>query len=179
MDVRDIFNDVSNTILKGMMVHEQLMNAYLFMELEGYAKCHEHHYVHETKNHIKVSKYLLDHYGYMIEQGRIEPPVEINPKWYGAHKSDLDPKSRFQSVMDLAYSWIHWEETAFDSFNKAYKDLFDLGEFVAAEFIKEFSVETAMELSWARNEQLKLQAVNYDPVYIMDQQPVLKKKFKG
>ena len=179
MDVRDVFNKVSDTILKGMMVHEQIMNAYLFMGLEGYAKCHEHHYICETKNHIKVSKYLLEHYGYLVEQGRIEPPVEINPKWYGAHKSDLDPKSRIQSVMDLAYSWIQWEKTAFDSFNKAYKDLFDQGEFVAAEFIKEFSVETAVELSWARNENLKLQAVNYDPVYIMEEQPKLKKKFKG
>lgn len=179
MGVKDIFNKVSDTILKGMMIHEQLMNAYLFMELEGYAKCHEHHYSHETKNHIKVSKYLLDNYGYLIEQGRIEPPELIHPKWYGAHKSELDPKNRIRSVKDLTYSWITWEVEAFDSFNRAYKDLFNEGEFAAAEFIKEFSVETAEELSWARSEALKLEAVNYDPVYIMEEQPRLKKKFKG
>lgn len=177
--VRNIFNDVSDTILKGMMVHEQLMNAYLFMELEGYAKCHDYHYICETKNRIKVSKYLLDHYGYLIEQGRIEPPELIPPKWYAAHKSELEPSSRILSVMDLANSWIRWEETAFDSFNKAYKDLFNECEFVAAKFIRGFAVDTAEELTWARSEQLKLQAVHYDMVYIMDQQPVLKKKFKG
>ena len=49
MSIDEIFSKMSEHMVKGMMVHEQLMNSYLYLGLKGYAACHEYHYLEETK----------------------------------------------------------------------------------------------------------------------------------
>ena len=48
MTIEQVFSRLATRMIGGMMFHEQLMNAYLFMGLPGYAKCHEYHYISET-----------------------------------------------------------------------------------------------------------------------------------
>ena len=48
MTVEQIFSEIINHMVKGLMVHEHLANYYDFLGLQGYRQCHEYHYKEES-----------------------------------------------------------------------------------------------------------------------------------
>ena len=44
MTIEEIFSELAAHAIEGMMVHDQMMSYYCFLNLKTYAKCHEDHY---------------------------------------------------------------------------------------------------------------------------------------
>ena len=72
MSVVENFSRMASHMVNGMMVHEQLINAYLFLGLKGYAECHKYHYLEETKSYISLCEYSVEHFDQIIT-ARINP----------------------------------------------------------------------------------------------------------
>lgn len=74
MTVEEIFSDLTAHMVKGLMVHDQMMHYYLFLDLKGYAKCHEYHYYCENKNYDKTIWHYSKYHKKLIKSQKINNP---------------------------------------------------------------------------------------------------------
>ena len=63
MTCEEIFTNLAEHQIKGMMVHEQLANYYDFLGLPGYRNCHEYHFMKERQqiNNSSAEKGIENH----------------------------------------------------------------------------------------------------------------------
>ena len=66
MTTADIFSQVAQRMIEGLMTHSQLADYFGFLGLEGYQKCHVYHYFDENKNYKCVANYYLKHYNKLL-----------------------------------------------------------------------------------------------------------------
>ena len=59
MTCEEIFSKITNHMVKGLMVHEQLSNYYEFLGLPCYSKCHDEHFMKESKMYRKMYHYYI------------------------------------------------------------------------------------------------------------------------
>ena len=57
MTVDEIFNKIAQHMVEGLMVHTQMSDYFNFLSLDGYHKCHEYHFLEESRNFRKISNY--------------------------------------------------------------------------------------------------------------------------
>lgn len=179
MTVVEIFSRIGTQLVKGMMVHSQLMNAYLFLGLDGYAACHEYHYLSESNSYIQVCKYATDHFGMLVNvDNSIQDIPDIIPQsWFANDREKVDTKTRLQAMEEALTTWIEWEENA----KKLYEDLYlelEKKDVPAAEYVKEMIVDVEEEIVYARKERLVKRSMAFDIVSIMEEQKECERSFK-
>ena len=60
MTIENIFNKLANHMIEGIMYHDEMAEAYNFLGLHGYAKCHDyHHFTEEKYYHELCYRYIL------------------------------------------------------------------------------------------------------------------------
>lgn len=74
MTVDEIFSDMAAHMIKGLMVHDQMVNYYYFLSLDGYAKCHEYHYWCENKSYTKLTKHYFKYHNKLIKSKNVSNP---------------------------------------------------------------------------------------------------------
>lgn len=176
--VDDIFSTLAAHMVKGLMIHEQLMHCFSFIGLDGYAKCHEYHYISETKGYINLCRYYLDHYRRLIKPSQIDVPDIIPATWYDTSMLNVDPQTRVKAVKAALEEWIEWERSAVHAYEKACGELFGLGEYGAFQFIEMYLIDTKDELKIARDEFLHKSMIEFDMVSIHEEQSDLKDKYE-
>lgn len=178
MTVEEIFANLSSHMAKGLIIHDQLSNAYNFLNLCGYKKCHEYHYYEENRNYHCLRDFYLDTYHKMIPEDKVAQSVEIFPaNWYKYKKEDVDTNTKRTAIRDLTKYWINWEEETVSLLERLYKELYELGEVYAASKIKYFLKDTAEELAHARNKFINLETSSYDISDILTEQDSLCEKY--
>ena len=180
MSIEEIFSAMSAHMVNGMMVHEQLMNSYLFLNLKGYAACHEYHYMSETKGHIRLSRYKVDHYDMIITQtfDSNNVPDIVPMSWYGFNRNKIDPNMRIQAIEAALDEWIKWEEETKSFYQKIYTDLLTQNEIPFAEFVKSYILDVEEEIVYAKSERLAKSSMGFDIVSILEEQEEYEKRFK-
>ena len=179
MDAIQIFSRIGTQLVKGMMIHEQLMKAYLFLGLQGYASCHEYHYLSETKAYISVCKYANDHFGMILSTDEdIQDIPDIIPKsWLVNDCEKVDTKTRIQAIEEALNTWIEWEESTKKLYEDLYLELMKI-DVPAAEFVKRLALDVEEEIVYARKERLVKRSMAFDIVSIMEEQEKVKKAFE-
>lgn len=177
MTVEEIFANLSSHMAKGLIIHDQLSNAYNFLNLCGYKKCHEYHYYEENYNYHCLRDFYIDTYHKMILEEKDTQPIEIFPmSWYKYKKEDVDTNTKRTAIRDLTKYWVNWEEETVSLLEKLYKELYELGEIYAASKIRQFLEGTAEELAHARNKLIDLETSSYDiSDIIIEQEPLYEK----
>lgn len=61
MPVIDVFAKVSDRLIDGMMMHEQMADYYNFLGLDGFKRLHEYHSLCETISMRRIHRYFIDH----------------------------------------------------------------------------------------------------------------------
>lgn len=61
MPVIDVFAKVSDHLIDGMMMHEQMADYYNFLGLDGFKRLHEYHFICETISMRRIHRYFIDH----------------------------------------------------------------------------------------------------------------------
>ena len=178
MPIEKIFSDLSTHMIQGMMTHEQLMNSYRFLGLQGYAACHEFHYLSETKGYVTLCRYKAEHFSSIVKSGRPSDPAIIPDSWYGKRREEVNPKTRREAMEAALSEWIRWEESTLSLYSSVYKDLLDLGLIDFAEFVKSYIVDVSDELVYARNEFLQKSAMDFDIVSVLEEQDKVERSFK-
>lgn len=176
--VEGIFKELASHMVEGLMIHEQLMNCYVFLGLEGYAECHKYRYLDETKNYISLSRYYADHHRSLINVGKINPPDIIPASWFGNAKESMDDDTRKKAIRAALNEWVNWETSSKALYEKSYSDLISIGEAASAIFVEKIVKDVDKELADAMEEKLHKEMIRYDMVSIMEEQQSLKKFYK-
>lgn len=75
--------------------------------------------------------------------------------------------------------WIDWERETKETLERFYCELLDLNEISTAMFLKDFIKDVDCELKYAERKQLDLASVDYDMVYILDEQKTIHDEYKS
>ena len=62
MELKEIYSKISEHMINGMMLHDQMANYYDFLGLKGYKRCHEYHFMKETCDYRGLCRYYINHY---------------------------------------------------------------------------------------------------------------------
>ena len=180
MTVEEIFSNINAHMLKGISIHNQIANAFSFLNLFGYQKCHEYHYYEESNNCRCLNDFYLNQYHKLIVEQKIDElsnPI-IPSSWYKYTREDVDINTKRQAVRDLYKKWVDWETETRDSLQRYYKQLYDLDEICAAKKIAYFLEDVNNELCNAYQDYIYLKSVDYDIVHITELQDSLLKTYK-
>ncbi len=178
MTVAEIFAELSQHMIKGIMTHEQYANYYDFLGLKGYRKCHEYHYLCETAQHRKLNRYYINHYNKLIEEKRVSDPEVIPSGWFRHTRHDVDPSTKSNAVKSGLESWENWEMETKQLYEHMYVELFNLGEIAAADFVKELVSDVDCELKKVQKYRLDKMATLYSMVDIVCEQREKYEKYK-
>lgn len=177
MTVDDIFEKLISHMQQGFLLHEEISKAYNFLGLYGYSKCHDYHYVEENYNCRKLYQYYLNHYHKLLKL--TIPTNEIIPAhWYKYTSLQVDLNTRQQAIKTLFEQWIKWEQKTKLFYQAMYKELISADDIAASLYIESYIKDVDNELKDAEVELIKLQAIDYDILTIMDWQPPIEKQFK-
>lgn len=175
MTIEEIFSTLYSHMNKGIKIHNKIAEAFAFLNLYGYKKCHEYHYYEENYNCICLRNFYLKNYCKLLPEKAFED-MEIYPiTWYKYFKQDVDMKTKRESIQMLIKKWIVWEQEAKELFELSYKQLQELKEFYAADIVNKFIIDTGNELIEAKEKLINLETINYDlPTIIMEQDSLCK-----
>lgn len=96
MPVIDVFAKVSDHLIDGMMMHEQMADYYNFLGLDGFKRLHEYHFLCETISMRRIHRYFIDHCNQLLPaalMGILDKHMEcikaVCPKEYGVVMSQI------------------------------------------------------------------------------------------
>ena len=178
MSYIDIFSDLSAHFVRGMMTHSQLATYYDFLSLRGFKRYHEFQFKHDSCCYRKLSRFYVNHYNKMIMEKSVSDPNIIPESWYRYSREDVDPETKKTAIKNGMSEWIKWETATLTKLQQSQLDLYDDGEVASAMFINKFIKDVEKELKCAKRMYLDLFAVDFDMVYILEQQTKIHDKYK-
>lgn len=177
MTIDEIFSQINQHMITGLMFHSQLADFYNFLGLKGYSKCHEYHFMEECNNHRKMVNYYLTHFNKLIVDPIIQNPQIIPEKWFKYSRQDVDMATR-KSAMQLGIDkWVTWEQSTKNLYEQMYKELLEIGEVAAAAEIKCYIVDVDCELANAQQEMIEEKMIDFNISDIMTIQEDLYQKY--
>ena len=178
MTVEDIYTHVSSHMVKGLMIHSQLADYYYFLNLEGYACCHEYHFLAESETYRKFMAHYIKYHHELIPETEIENPDVIPTSWYKYTSMDLDASTVKTAVQNGLKKWVDWEKETKVLYETMYKELLDIGAVSDTIVLKELIEDVSCELRKAEKYQLNKELINYDISTIISEQKTKKDKYK-
>ena len=177
MTVDEIFKKLVSHMKKGIMIHQDLEKYYDFLNLCGYKKCHQYHYLDENYNYKKLYHYYVSHFNKLIEED-VKKQNVIPTSWYQYLKSNVDIQTKRQAVELGMKIWIDWEKETKKFYQNMYAELVAQGEIAAAMFLQSYICNVSDQLKCAEKKMLDIKATNYDICFIVESQKQLHKKYK-
>lgn len=182
MTVGEVFSLVSNTQVKGLMIHNTLADYFDFLNLKGFKRVHEYRYFEESLNQRRTSRYFINHFNKLVPQGDRIANVqdEIIPgNWYGASKGQVDSNTKRNGIRSGFEYWVNWERSAKEIYQRMFKELMNINEVAAAQFISHYVEDVDKELKCAERLHFDLYSTNYDLPFIVQWQDPLHEEYKG
>lgn len=162
-------NRIASHMVKGMMIHEQLAEYYLFLNLKGYARCHEYHFMEETCCYRKFCKYYMKHHQKLIKT-EIDIPEVVPENWFNHVRSDVDANTIQNAVKNGLKMWIDWETETKELYETSYKELMEKNAVADAMYVGKLIKEVNKELEKAESYMLTKKAVDYNMSEIIGEQ---------
>jgi len=178
MTTSDIFSQIAQRMIEGLMTHSQLSDYYGFLGLEGYQECHKYRYFEENGNYKKIADYYLKHYNKLLIDQPFNNPDVIPSDWFKYTRQQVGPDVRRPAIQLGFEKWVKWEKDTKKIYEQYYQELINLNEVAAAIELKKYIADVDKELADARQEHLELEAIDYNISDIMLAQDDIKKKYK-
>lgn len=178
MTIEEIFTILAAHKKKGILIHEKIMEAYNFLELKGYKKCHYYHYLEEINSYYYFCHYYMKHYHKLINVEEVEKAEIIPSSWYKYQQSNVDIGTKRNAIKEMVKQWIDWEHSTKKLIQDLYNELIKLGEISTANEFLNYLTDVSKELEAAEHEQLILETVGYDIIYIIEQQDNIYDKYQ-
>lgn len=178
MSVQEVFTKLATHMIKGLMVHDQLADYYIFLGLEGYHLEHEHQYLSESKTYRDLCYYYMSHYDALLPIDKVDDPQIIPSAWYKYNRFDVDISTRRNGIEAGFKIWRDWETKTIKLYEELAKNLYDLGEISAYQFATNLVQMVDAELQNIVNSIFMLSSTNYDMTYISEVQEKLIEKHK-
>lgn len=157
-------------MVEGLMIHDQLSQAFCYLRLYGYEKIHLHQYEDESRDYKDIARYYILRKGRPVSIGRVNDPGILNQSWFSTLSQDVRPSTKKQIVEDCFKRWVSWEEDTKCLYQKLYSEALSIGEVSDAAKILDHAIEVDEELVKARDVLFRLESVDFDLVVINDEQ---------
>ncbi len=179
MNVHEIFEDLAGRMVTATMLHSQLCSYFTFLSLEGLAARHKYQYFEESNGYLKLEEYYTKHYNKILldaipENPRIIPLDMKSISFYNI--SDKHELIR-RYIMDGMNKWIDWEDQSLVFYSDMYKELININDISAADFLLKYVKDTNKELMDAQFLDKQLRSTNYDLPTLYDSQDKDFKKY--
>lgn len=178
MTVDEIFMKLATHMIEGVMTHDKLAQAYDFLGLCGFAKCHLYHQMKEMKDYECLMHYYSTHYHKLLPINEIPNPDIIPQTWYKYTTMAVDTNTKRQATKTMMEAWVKWEQDTKQLYQDMYSELHNLGEIAAADKIKCYVRGVTEELKHAEKKWIKLETIDYNIGSIVSWQQPMYKKFK-
>lgn len=178
MPIIDVFAKVSDHLIDGMMMHEQMADYYDFLGLEGFARLHEYHFLCETISMRRIHRYFIDHCNQLLPVVNTKHLDVIPVAWSNFTRQAVESETKSKAVETGMREWCEWERETKELYAASAKDLYDAGDVAAAGVIYELVRDVDDECEYADRLALKLSAVDYDMQVIVPMQYELHEKYK-
>lgn len=178
MTVEEIFNKLAAHMIEGVMIHDEMANAYDFLGLRGFAICHDYHHLDETKNYRCLAHYYSTHYHKLIQLGEIPQPKIIPSTWYKYTTMAVDVGTKKSAVKEMMTKWVEWERDTKKLYQEIRQELCAIGEVAAALKVDCFINDVDEELVHAEKKMIKLETLAYDIGTIIKWQEPMYEKYK-
>ena len=177
MTVEEIFSEIANHMIEGLMIHSQLADYYGFLGMDGYQACHNYHFFDESVNYRKILNYYEHHYDKLVIEKRAKDPDVIPESWFNYKRMDVDTETKKNAVKAGFEKWITWEQDTKTLYEVLFKELMDINEVAAAMELKKYICDVTEELAFAKQKMIEISAGGYDISDIMNWQENRKKKY--
>ena len=177
MNIQEIFLQLTNHMLEGMMVHEQLANYFAFLVLQGYQCCHEYHHLDETLNYRRLQQYYIEHYNLLLPEPQPTIIQTIPPVWYNIDRQQITIQDKQEGIKKGMLAWQNWEYETKKLYEQSYSNLLSIAEVASAEQIKELIIDVDNELVEVEQMYLSILAIDIDLTVIIPEQKELFKTY--
>ena len=177
MTVPDIFGQISNRMIEGLITHSQLADYFGFLGFEGYQECHLYHFQEENNNYKKIAKYYLKHYNKILVEKPFKNPnviPEDQQQFTREQVSNDIKKNGLQVGFDKQ---VTQEKETKKFYENHYQNLINNNEVAAAYELATYITDVDFELAEAEQEQLKLGGMDYSVLDILLEQDKKKKEY--
>ena len=164
----EIFSRLSDHMLKGLMIHEQLADYYSFLDMRGFADEHERRYREESDNYRSLKRFAMDHYNMLIAGSSVETPKIIPSTWFKYTRYDVDISTKRNAIENGFKEWRDWESKTRSFYEEHYKELMAINEISACLFLEDFIKDVNEELHEIDKQILELKAIDYDLSEILE-----------
>lgn len=162
MKAAEVFSKISRHQIEGVMLHDQMADAFAFLALPGFEKLHEHQYKEESAGMRNTHRYYISRVGMLMCEGRPEDPQVIPRSWMGYKRRQVSAENKRKAVSDLMDHWVRWEQETKQMYEECCRHLTECNEIAAACFVKQMVMDVDEELCHAEKLQLRLESVSYD-----------------
>lgn len=178
MELLEIYTELANHMLKGVMMHEELANYYDFLSLKGYKKCHEYHFWEEMGEYRKLCSYVINHHNMLIPEVTPNDPEVMPKNWYYHTQQEVDSSTRKTGVRTGLTRWVDWETETKHLYERAYKQFMEIDAVADACRMKCLIKNVDRELKKAQHYKLVKDTLGYNLEQIMAEQHGKKEKYK-
>lgn len=181
MNIDEICAAIAQKLLQGSMVHQQLINYYNFLALDGCQACHEYHYYEQSCAYIEFVKYYINHYNKLIPKHSFDSltsPNLIPDNWYDYKREDMDMNTKRSAVKNGLEKWIEWEKDVKHFLSEMHNELINNNEVALALRLEQNIKDVDQELKIAELKYLQIKSTDYDMPTVISEQRTLKQKYE-
>ena len=170
MTLQEIFIKLSNRMVGAMMVHTQLTELFTFIDLMPDIKRQKKQLHEETDGLLKLEKYCAQHH-HLLVTANSPPSIDIlNLGMLKEVSNELTPDDRAYLIQYGLKEWIKWEKESKVIYEDAYRNLIDISEIAAADFVMQYVRDVDKELKNAELLYRVRDTIDWDLPTIYDKQ---------
>lgn len=178
MTSEDIFKAIHDHQITALMFHTQMADLFDFLGLRGFKRMHEYQYLSESAEHRGLCRYYINHHNKLLVGGHPQGPQVIPAEWGQYTRFDVTPQVRKQAVEKAFNEYREWESSTKKAYSEYSKALMGLGCVADALKINEYIKDVDQELKCLDRLLLKLKAMSFDAVGMMDMQEELHEHYR-
>lgn len=179
MTIDEIFEELKQHLIGGMMFHDEMANYYDFLGgFRGYKRAHEYHFLKESIMMRKLERHYMAYHHALIKDKQVADPQAIPSAWFGHNQKEISGNTRQNAIKSGIEEWVKWESAVKSRVHELYKEAMDVGDAADVMFIERMLCEVTKELKCAQKKHLELESVSYDMPYIVGEQKCLHDKYK-
>ena len=107
--VEEIYNEINSRQIAALMFHRQMADYFDFLGLKGYKRLHQHQYICESKENLKVSHYYINHHGKLLSDSFSGEVKMIPAAWLTANRISVGRSTKQKAVEDGFNAYHAWE----------------------------------------------------------------------
>lgn len=167
MTTKEIFEKIAEHQIEGMMLHDSMMNYYMFLGLHDWAKLHKKRFYKESKAYVELNYFFVKHENMLLNKEHARGQKIIPDTWYRHVRQDVSPSEKRQAVKDGVEKWLAWENETHKMLMDYHRQLMTGDCLACAKKVEEMVLDVSKEIDMIKKIQLNMMAVDYAMSAIM------------